>query len=387
MRILHIVTLVTPDGAGGGPVRVAFNLVREIQARGHEVVIVGAARGYDPIPTRIGDVSVRLSKARQLVPSEFVGIFAPSMLLWMCRHGRVFDVVHVHMGRDMVTLPAAALALLLRKRVVIQTHGMVDISDHPLAPLLDRLLTGPVLRRADVVLFLTKQERLDLLQVGGDGIVPRELPNGVPVSEIAPRDGSTPNKLEVLFLARLHERKRPQLFVAAAATLLSEGIEATFVLVGPDEGEGSEVTRAIAELGDNASSVTWEGALPPQETVERMRKSSIYVLPSVNEPFPMSVLEAMSVGLPVIMTESCGLADTIRESRSGIVVDETKGSLIEAMRQLLLDSRLREEMGRAAHNTALKLFGMEAVGSALLDMYNDEDVRTVERQRQRVEGV
>ena len=244
-----------------------------------------------------------------------------------------------------------------------------------------------MLRRADVVLFLTNQERLDLLQVGGRDIVPRELPNGVPVGEIAPRDGSMPNKLEVLFLARLHERKRPQLFVAAAATLLAEGIEATFVLVGPDEGEGSEVTRAIAELGDNASSVTWEGALPPQETVERMRKSSIYVLPSVNEPFPMSVLEAMSVGLPVIMTESCGLADTIRESRSGIVVDETKGSFIEAMRQLLLDSRLREEMGRAAHNTARKLFGMEAVGNALLDMYNDDDVRTVERQRQRVEGV
>ena len=376
MRILHIVTLVAADGSFGGPVRVAFNLARELQAHGHDVIVAGTTRGYDPIPTTIGDVPVRLWRAHQVVPfAGFLGIFAPALFFWMWRHHREFDVVHVHMARDMVSLPAAALALVLGKRVILQTHGMVDESDHPLAPLLDRILTRPVLRRAKAVLFLTEQERRDLIHVA-ERVVLHELPNGVPSIEATSGRSNASATPEVLFLARLHERKHPQLFVEAAGVLLAEGLWASFVLVGPDQGEGSKVLRAIEKLGDHARSVSWQGALPLEATLERMKRASIYVLPSVNEPFPMSVLEAMSVGLPVIATESCGLADVIRESGSGIVVNGSKESLVSAMRRLLTDGQLREQMSSAARTTATELCGMGKIGTRLIDIYERDGVST-----------
>jgi glycosyltransferase involved in cell wall biosynthesis len=368
VNVLQVVTLVTPDGAYGGPLRVAFNQAREIREHGHCVTIVGACRGYSEPPETVDDTAVHLSKARRVIPFIGIsGISSPAAIMWIFRHRRQIDVVHVHLGRDLVTMPAAMLALLLKKRLVIQTHGMISKSDKAVAPLLDRVLTRPVLRRADVVLYLSSREREEIMEIESaiDGV---HLPNGVPETEETadPRDGL----LDVLFLARLHERKRPTLFVEAAAELLAEGNAARFSMVGPDGGEAAHVCGAINRLGDYSSAIVWEGPLAPDETGERMVRASIYVLPSIDEPFPMSVLEAMAVGLPVVVTESCGLADVVRQSGSGIVVDHSKQSLVDAMRTLLDDPGLRVEMGTAARKTAREQFSMQAVGDALVAIYS-----------------
>jgi glycosyltransferase involved in cell wall biosynthesis len=83
----------------------------------------------------------------------------------------------------------------------------------------------------------------------------------------------------------------------------------------------------------------------------------------------MAILEAMSVGLPVIVTDSCGLAPLIDDTHSGIVVDDSVESLAEAMRRLILDTELRENMGRAARQAVQDRFSMEAIGRELVRMY------------------
>ncbi|OMC40305.1 hypothetical protein A5740_24475 [Mycobacterium sp. GA-1841] len=382
---MHVVTLITPDGAYGGPVRVAFNQARQLRADGHHAVVAGAVRGYREIPTRLDGVPVRLSKARTVIPMlGFSGLLAPAMLLWMVRHRKTFDVVHVHLARDLITLPAALIALMLRKRLIVQTHGMVADSDHPIAPLLDRILVRPILRRAAAVLYLTEAERAALLRVQPAAAV-QHLPNGVPGYEPGPDVGAdrvADNDVEVLYLARLQARKRPALFVRAATRLLAQDCAARFTLIGPDEGEGAAVRAAISQSGADEDAIAWEGALPPEHTTERMAAASVYVLPSVAEPFPMSVLEAMSVGLPVVVTESCGLANAVRDSGSGIVVDESEEALVEAIHMLIADRGLRERMSAAARRTATEVFSMAAVARELLTLYADvrSDARQVDRQ-------
>ena len=367
MNVLQVLTLVTPDGAYGGPARVAFNQAEEIRAQGHDVTITSSCRGYPEPPDTLYGTSVQLFKARQIVPlTGHAGIGAPSALYWIYKNRRNVDVVHVHLGRDLFSMPAAALALLLKKRVIIQTHGMITKTNHPIAPVLDRVLTRPILRRAHVVLYLTARERDDLLEVEAD-IAAQALPNGVPSSTplAAPEEGP----VEVLFLARLQERKRPALFVESARDIVAEGVDARFTLVGPDEGEGPKVREAIDRGTGFAESITWEGSLPPEETAERMAKASIYVLPSVDEPFSMSVLEAMAIGLPVVITDSCGLAETVRANGSGIVVDDSQASLTAAVRRLIDDPALRRQMGDAGRKTARESFSMDSIGRTLLTIY------------------
>jgi glycosyltransferase involved in cell wall biosynthesis len=369
LRIAHVVTLFSPDGAYGGPTRVAANQAKGLMERGHEVTLLGGARGFDQLPEMYDGVPARLFPVAHLVPrSGFAGLSSPGLAAYLTRHARDFDVIHVHMARDLVTLPAAFIARRRGVPFVAQTHGMIDASSKLLAKPLDRLLTRPLLNAAERVLYLTPREAADLRSVAGTADLQLEmLPNGVPAAEPLPL--TTEEPLDVLFLARLHERKRPRVLLEAADLLAERFPNVTFSIVGPDEGEGAEVRNLAQKLDPNGQRVRVEGALQPHETLGRMRQSSIYVLPSANEPFPMSVLEAMSVGIPVVINDDCGLSDAVRTGDAGVVTAGSATSVAEAISSLLGDEKRRNEMGRNARKLVKDSFSMEAVAERLEEIY------------------
>src|SRR4029450_13913069 len=86
----------------------------------------------------------------------------------------------------------------------------------------------------------------------------------------------------VLFRARLHARKRPVAFVEMASELMGRGIDGSFAIVGPDDGELASVRESIANAGLQEV-VRYEGALDYQAVLTRMRQAVVYVLPSVDE--------------------------------------------------------------------------------------------------------
>jgi glycosyltransferase involved in cell wall biosynthesis len=367
MRILHVVTLISPDGSYGGPTQVALNQSAELLARGHDVTVAAATRGYPVTPNTVNGVPVRLFRPRTLVPrTGFPGLYAPGLHSWFHRVGPSFDVVHIHLARDLVVMSVAASARRRRIPYTVQTHGMVVPSRHPAAPAVDTLWTRKVLRAAGAVFFLTPQERSQLAAISGTELRLVQLGNGVPDYE-ATTSRAAPQLPEVLFVARMHARKRPLTFVEMARRLLDAGIDAKFTLIGPDAGEGAALRRAL----QNESRIVWEGPLEPSAVRTRMAAASVYVLPSVREPYPMAVLEAMSVGLPVIVTEDCGLAPLIVGSRSGIVVDPTVVSLAAAVRTVLTDRGTAKGMGERGREVTRHEFNMRAIGDRLEGAYAD----------------
>ena len=154
MRILQVVTLLSPDGAYGGPARVALNQSAELVSRGHDVTVVGAARGYRDVPTELNGVPVKLFAAKTLLPrTGFAGMGAPGLGKWLRSNWARFDVTHIHFGRDLVVLPVAAAARRRGIPYLLQTHGMVVPSNHPLAAPLDTVWTRKVLRDARAVFY------------------------------------------------------------------------------------------------------------------------------------------------------------------------------------------------------------------------------------------
>ena len=190
------------------------------------------------------------------------------------------------------------------------------------------------------------------------------LGNGVPDYPAAAQRLGPP---EVLFAARMHPRKRPIVFVEMAKALLNSGIDARFALVGPDEGEGAALREALK--GD--SRISWEGALPPAAVPRRMAAASLYVLPSVREPYPMSVLEAMSVGLPVVVSPDCGLAQLVERTHSGLVADPQVPALAAAVESILAEPALARAMGERGRATVRTECTMRTVGDRLVDAYTD----------------
>jgi glycosyltransferase involved in cell wall biosynthesis len=365
MRILQVVTLLSPDGAYGGPARVALNQSAELMSRGHDVTVAAATRGYRVVPTELDGVPVRLFASRTLVPGTgLAGMGAPALGRWFHRTGPSFDVVHVHLARELVVLPVALAARRRGIPYVLQTHGMVVPSRHPLAPPLDAVWTRKILRGAGAVFYLTPQERDQLGAVAGERLPLVRLGNGVPDY---PPAVETPGPPEVLFAARMHPRKRPIAFVEMAKSLLDAGVNARFALVGPDEGEGPALRRALE--GDPR--ISWEGALPPDAIPRRLASADVYVLPAVREPYPMSVLEAMSVGLPVVVTDDCGLAPLVKHAQSGIVTDPSIAALAAAVEKILRDQSLAHAMGQRGRSTVRTELSMHAVGDRLENVYSE----------------
>lgn len=368
VRILSVVTLITPLGEYGGPVRVALNQARELIAQGHNVVVAGAARGFARgLPQNIDGVPVALFPARTVLPrTGFAGLAAPGLQRRLGALASGADVLHIHAARDFVTLPVAAWARRRNLPYVLQTHGMIDASSHPLARPLDATLTRRVLRGAKWIFFLTDREREDLISVAGTGLNLQRLSNGVPVPHVE-RDAAA--RAEVLYLARLAPRKRPDAFVEMALRVADTYPDVSFRLVGPDEGKADEVMRRIGGA-EQPVDIKWEGPLAPELVTERMARAKIYVLPSVDEPYPMSVLEAMALAIPVVITESCGLASIVRQAGAGIVVDSTVDTLAAAVERLLSDPQLAARMGAAGRQLTQDRLGMPAVAAALCSAYS-----------------
>ncbi|WP_424211695.1 glycosyltransferase [Streptomyces sp. BI20] len=368
MRVLHAVTLHSPSHAFGGPVRVALNLAKGLRERGHEAALVALGEGFgDPMPTSVEGVPAKLFPARRLLPLGFSGMTSPALLAAAGRLVRDADLVHVHLARDLVTLPVALAALRAGTPLVLQTHGMVDPSDKALAKLLDALAVRRVLRGAGAVLYLTPHERegLDAV-VGAGGLASAvRLVNGVP-GQAGPRPEPS-GAPRILYAARLQARKRPVDFVDAAPAVLAEHPDAHFVLAGPDEGETAAARARIAELG-LADAFTVPGALGSERVLEELRRAHVYVLPSVDEPFPMSVLEALSVGVPTVVTHSNGLARPIAEAGAGRAVEPGPGPVAKAMLDLL-DPTTNAAASRAARELAADSYSMDAVLDTLLSVY------------------
>ncbi|WP_406152905.1 glycosyltransferase [Streptomyces sp. NBC_01023] len=370
MRVLHAVTLHSPTHAFGGPVRVALNLSHGLRERGHEARLVTLGDGFGGrLPTEVEGVPARLFRARRMLPLGFSGITSPALIAAAGRLVRDADLVHVHLARDLVTLPVALAALRAGKPLVLQTHGMVDPSDRLLAKVLDALAVRRVLRRASAVLYLTGHERRGLEAVAARRAGPGHplhlvrLVNGVPAQEAGPAPSGPPR---VLYAARLQARKRPQDFVAAVPEILHHHPAAEFVVAGPDEGELASVQALISSLGLGGR-VHCPGSLSAGEMLAELRRAHVYVLPSVDEPFPMSVLEALAAGTPAVVTHSNGLARDIADAGAGRVVGgaaELASGVLE-----LLDPAANEAASAAARKLAAEAFSMDAVLDTLIGVY------------------
>jgi glycosyltransferase involved in cell wall biosynthesis len=104
--------------------------------------------------------------------------------------------------------------------------------------------------------------------------------------------------------------------------------------------------------------------------IETLAASDLFVLPSLFEGTPLTLIEAMMSGLPVIATATCGFKDAIEHGRSGILIPtRSAAALVEAVEQLRGSPGLRESLGRAAHARARERFTWPVVAQEVLQSY------------------
>jgi glycosyltransferase involved in cell wall biosynthesis len=311
-------------------------------------------------------VNVRLFPARRLLPAGFSGLIAPGLGLYLRRHYSEYDAFHFQLARDLITLPAALFLSRKSANFVVQPHGMIQPDKRWKARLFDLVAVRRVLGSASAVIAYKNVDDEALQEVARGDATIRFLENGVSLDPLQIR--KSPASAEVLFMARLHPRKRVLAFAEMARILKDRGVPASYVVIGPDEGDLAELTEYIKSNG-MSDDITYEGSVSYDKVRDRLRVASVYVLPSVNEPFPVTVLESMAVGTPAVITDSCGLAIYFERDSAGEVNDGTPEAMAASVHRLLTDMDYYELTAQNARQTILDSFSIRAVVSTLLNYY------------------
>ena len=176
----------------------------------------------------------------------------------------------------------------------------------------------------------------------------------------------------VLFLGRLGRRKGVYDLLEAFTLVLWQFPDAELICAG--DGEVKEVRDLLRQQGLE-DHVTLPGWVGDELKAELLAAASVYVLPSYAEGLPMSILEAMSAGLPVVATPVGGIPEAITDGKEGCLVPVGDvQQLADALCRLLGDDALRESMGSQARITFSERFHLDVVIPQLEAIYRRLDV-------------
>jgi glycosyltransferase involved in cell wall biosynthesis len=194
------------------------------------------------------------------------------------------------------------------------------------------------------------------------------IKNGVPVPlAIAKPQGK--DTVKVLFLGNLSKRKGVWDLIEAMATVPTS---VQLILAGgEDEANiGEKLNEKIQTLGLEKN-VTWLGPVYGEEKAQLLSQADIFVLPSYAEGLPISLLEAMCAGLPVIATPVGGIPTVVAQNKQGLLVEAGNvRELSEALQTLASNPQLRTQLGAASRQTCMDQYSIESVVEKYMEMYS-----------------
>ncbi len=182
---------------------------------------------------------------------------------------------------------------------------------------------------------------------------------------------------QLLFVGRLAGVKGVPLLLGALPELAGDFPDLRLVLIG-DGPDRAELEHRAERLGISEM-VTFAGYKSQTEVAKALMESDALVLPSFAEGVPVVLMEAMAAGLPVISTRIAGIPELVEDGVSGLLTPPGDGlSLSSALRQILTDANLRNDMGLAGHAKVVREFDIGKESEWLLEIlsaYNNSSER------------
>jgi alpha-maltose-1-phosphate synthase len=203
------------------------------------------------------------------------------------------------------------------------------------------------LRLADCVFVASQHVRRSIAGVVPDERI-RVIPYGAPAPRPQRQTGRDPGRLlRVLFVGSLNQGKGISYLLDAVDRL---GTRVDFTMVG-------RRFRTNARVDDACRRWRWFESIPNSQVLDLMMESDVLVLPSLCDAFGLVVTEALSCGLPVIVTPQVGAGDLVRDGESGFVVPpcsaEAIADRLDALdrdREMLAAMRLKAQAAAAARS-------------------------------------
>ena len=302
------------------------------------------------------------------------------------RSGRPYDLVNIHE-------PSAVPAILARRfgsqaRVVVTTHGVEQrawalaleegrlgregpsVKSRIVYPLSSLWQSRIGLTRADHVLCLNEEDRqylIDRFRIDASRVT-RIFPGADDVYAEAARRRDYSRADRLLFAGTWRKNKGIEDLAPAFSTLLGSFPRMTLVVLGPGVPD-ADVLRWFPEWVRPA--VTCVTGAGDAETARLFAGADLFVLPSLFEGTPLTLVEAMASGLPIVTTQVCGMKDLIEHGRNGLLVPiRSPEAIVRAVRDLVDDADRRRQLGMAAQHDALTHYTWDHAADRIAAVYD-----------------
>jgi glycosyltransferase involved in cell wall biosynthesis len=368
VRVLRVIARLN---MGGPALHVAY-LTHGLRERGYDTTLVAGslARGEDSmefVARELGIEATHLPELRRDI-SPLRDLQATLRLARLIRRLRP-HILHTHTAKAGAVGRMAAMLVGGRRPIVVHTfHG------HVLRGYFGRslsygfrLLERWLARRSDALVAVSPEVRDELVRLG---VAPAEKFTVVRVGieltgRVADTDGRAETRRQlgisdgsftVGWIGRMTGVKRTSDVLLAFRRLQDRGVDAFLCMIG-DGPEREQLERRAHELGIMKRTLFLgyqEEVAPYYAALDAM------ILPSGNEGTPVSAIEALAAGRPVVATHVGGVPDVVREGEDGfLVAPGAVDDLADRLARLAGDEELRRRMGEAGRERVLPRYSVE----------------------------
>lgn len=239
------------------------------------------------------------------------------------------------------------------------------------ARLYERTVGKRVLAQSDAVIAVSRAVADQAKGLTGGSTPVFVVENGVDSCRFRPGTAASGSEVRGIFVGRLIFNKGPQFLLAALGSLQTRlpNLKIDIVGEGPMRRK-LEVFVRHQRLDDTVNFLGIRDDVP-----ELLRRSDFFIRPSLLEGMPLTVLEAMASGLPVVVSDVGGAREVVVDGVTGYLVPPgSVRSLEGALLRLASDGALRTRMGKAGQALVTSRFSWEAAAQATADVF--ERVRT-----------
>lgn len=351
------VVQVIPEFGIGGAETMCANLTIELHKQGHDVLVVSLYPYQSAITKRIEENQVQIVYLNKKSGIDFSIISALADLMRQFRP----DVVHTHLYAGKYAHIAASLVGIQRKVHTIHNIASKD--------------GGKVEQAANYFLFkllgvipVSLSTAVQKTVLERYGIPSSKSPivwNGVPLDRCVPMREYSADAARFVHVGRFTEAKNQKALIRAFLQLHGQYPGIMLNLYG--EGEGKPACEELVRQNSAGGYVHFCGVT--DDVYSALSQADVFILPSLYEGMPMTLIEAMGTGLPIITTSVGGIVDMLKDGESALFVDTDADSIAQGIMKLAGDSDLRKKLGTAALQRS-KDFSVEEMAKKYCEIYS-----------------
>jgi glycosyltransferase involved in cell wall biosynthesis len=391
VKILHVIPSISP--ARGGTSRAILDMVHALQTQEIDVEIattndncedlldvpLGKSTLYDSIPTYF------FPRFSPSIPALREFAFSGSFTAWLFHNITNYDAIHVHALFSYTSTVAMTIARIKRVPYLVTPHGL--LCEWSLQQSMQKkqaylkLIERANLDCAQAIHLTCQQERDDVLDLNFKTltfVLPlalTEIPVPIPDATNLLRQSLNLPAGEpiILFLSRLHYKKGLDYLIPALGKLRNR--QFTLVIAGNGTPVYEAEIHALLVASGIDDRTEMIGFVEGNRKNLLIQGADLFALTSHSENFGISVLEALVVGTPVLVTPGVGLATVVRDNNLGYVANLDIEAITIALDRYLAAPDLAKVMGENARRFTLENYSWEKIATDLIQVYRSVVLR------------